>query len=78
MSFVAKHHLAWLDVRALGLAHPVAHFEAHGLGLSNGADFGAPGFVRLNFGCPRSVLADGLKRFTAGVEAARAALRTPS
>jgi cystathionine beta-lyase len=65
-------YLAWLDVRALGLAHPVAHFEEHGLGLSNGADFGAPGFVRLNFGCARSVLAEGLRRFSSGVAAAGA------
>lgn len=73
MPHLEATYLAWLDVRALNLMHPAAHFEAHGLGLSNGVDFGAPGFVRLNFGCPRSVLAEGLKRFTAGVEAARAA-----
>ncbi len=64
-------YLAWLDVRSLGLANPGAHFEKHGLGLSNGADFGAPGFVRLNFGCTRELLAEGLKRFTTAVAAAR-------
>ena len=72
MPHLEATYLAWLDVRALGLSHPVAHFEQHGLGLSNGVDFGAPGFVRLNFGCTRTLLAEGLKRFTAGVEAARA------
>ena len=71
MPHLEATYLAWLDVRALDLAHPVAHFEQHGIGLSNGADFGAPGFVRLNFGCARAVLAEGLKRFTAGVQAAR-------
>jgi cysteine-S-conjugate beta-lyase len=75
---VEATYLAWLDVRALGLAHPVAHFEAHGVGLSNGADFGAPGFVRLNFGCPRSVLAEGLRRLVAGVAAARASQLEPA
>ena len=71
MPHLEATYLAWLDVRALGLAHPAAHFEAHGLGLSNGADFGAPGFVRLNFGCPRAVLAEGLRRFSLAVEAVR-------
>ena len=71
MPHLEATYLAWLDIGALALAHPVAHFEQHGLGLSNGADFGAPGFVRLNFGCARAVLAEGLKRFTAGVVATR-------
>ena len=64
-------YLAWLDLRSLGLAHPAAHFEKHGLGLSNGADFGAPGFLRLNFGCPRAVLEEGLRRVRRAVAAAR-------
>jgi len=74
MPHLEATYLAWLDVRALKLAHPVAHFEEHGLGLSNGADFGAPGFVRLNFGCARSVLEEGLRRFQAGIGAARQAM----
>lgn len=64
MSRVEATYLAWIDVRQLGLAKPAAHFEAHGLGLSDGADFGAPGWLRLNFGCPRSTLNEALKRFT--------------
>ncbi len=60
-------YLAWLDVRALGYEHPAAHFESRGLALNNGADFGAPGFVRLNFGCPRVTLEEGLGRFAAAV-----------
>ncbi|WP_297363468.1 PatB family C-S lyase [Thauera sp.] len=59
-------YLAWIDCRALmaarGVADPVAFFEAAGVGLSEGAAFGAPGFVRLNFGCPRATLADALGR----------------
>lgn len=73
MPRIEATYLAWLDVRALGLTHPAGHFEQHGLGLSNGADFGAPGFVRLNFGCPRQVLEEGLRRFRTAVEAARQA-----
>ena len=64
MSHVEATYLAWIDVRQLGLVHPAAHFEAHGLGLSDGADFGAPGWLRLNFGCPRSTLDEALKRFS--------------
>ena len=71
MPHLEATYLAWLDVRTLELEHPVAHFEQYGVGLSNGVDFGAPGFVRLNFGCARSVLLEGLQRFTNGVAAAR-------
>jgi cystathionine beta-lyase len=64
-------YLAWLNVADLGLADPVAHFESHGVGLSDGARFGAaPGsHVRLNFGCPRATLAEGLARMGAAVRA---------
>jgi cysteine-S-conjugate beta-lyase len=64
-------YLAWLNVEALGLRDPAAHFEAHGVGLSDGAMFGAaPGSaVRLNFGCPRATLAEALRRMKAGLAA---------
>lgn len=62
--------LAWIDVRQLGQAQPAAYFEKHGLGLSNGADFGAPGWVRLNFGCPRSTLDEALYRLERACAAA--------
>jgi cystathionine beta-lyase len=57
-------YLAWLNVSALGLADPVAHFETHGIGLSDGANFGSPKgtHVRLNFGCPRATLTTALRR----------------
>jgi cystathionine beta-lyase len=63
-------YLAWLDARSLGLDAPAAHFERHGVGLNEGATFGTPGFVRLNFGCPRSTLDRGIDRLIAGVRAA--------
>ena len=64
-------YLAWLDVSALGLADPIAHFEAHGVGLSECAFFGAPrgSHVRLNFGCPRATLDEGLRRMAAAIAA---------
>ncbi|HXE37374.1 MAG TPA: PatB family C-S lyase [Azonexus sp.] len=67
---VEATYLAWIDVRELGLAHPAAHFEAHGLGLSDGGDFGAPGWLRLNFGCSRATLDDALNRFSTACAAA--------
>jgi len=45
-------YLAWLDIRPLELPNPRAHFESYGVGLSDGAEFGTPGFLRMNFGCP--------------------------
>jgi cystathionine beta-lyase len=56
-------YLAWLDARALELENPVKFFEDHGVGLSDGVPFGAPkGFLRLNFGCPRTQLEEALSR----------------
>jgi cystathionine beta-lyase len=64
-------YLAWLNVSALGLTDPVAHFESHGVGLSDGRFFGAPPgqYVRLNFGCPRATLDEALRRITNAVRA---------
>ncbi len=70
MSHVEATYLAWIDVRALGLAKPATHFEAHGVGLSDGADFGNPGWLRLNFGCRRAILEEALRRFAAACHAA--------
>lgn len=62
MRHVEATYLAWIDCRGTGRQQPAAHFEAAGVGLSDGALFGAPGFVRLNFGCPRATLREGLAR----------------
>ena len=64
-------YLAWLNVAALGLANPIAHFEKHGVGLSDGAYFGAKKgtHVRLNFGCTRATLTEALRRMKAALAA---------
>ena len=62
MAPVEATYLAWIDARAMGVENPQRSFEAAGVGLSDGADFGAPGFVRLNFGCPRALLEQALTR----------------
>ena len=62
MNHVEATYLAWIDMRQTGLLDPVQFFEGAGVGLSDGAYFGSPGFVRLNFGCPRSTLTEALRR----------------
>ena len=63
-------YLAWIDARGLGVDNPQRYFEEHGVGMNNGADFGAPGFVRLNIGCPRDMLEEALERIEKAVAAA--------
>jgi cystathionine beta-lyase len=67
VAHVEATYLAWIDARDSGLPDPTRDFERAGAGLSDGAEFGAPGFVRLNFGCSRSLLAEGLARMKAAV-----------
>jgi len=55
-------YLAWIDCRDAGVDDPAKFFEDAGVGLSDGAPFGMPGFVRLNFGCPRALLVEALER----------------
>ena len=64
-------YLSWIDVSALGLKDPITHFESHGIGLTDGSFFDSPSHVRLNFGCPRSTLEEGLKRLRNGFDAVR-------
>ncbi len=64
---VEATYLAWIDARGMGVADPARHFEAAGVGLSDGADFAAPGFVRLNFGCRRVLLDEALTRMGAAL-----------
>jgi len=64
-------YLSWMDVSKLELKDPVGHFESHGIGLTDGAFFDSPSHVRLNFGCPRSTLQEGLNRIKTAVEALR-------
>ncbi|CAB1367369.1 MalY/PatB family protein [Denitratisoma oestradiolicum] len=69
MTPVEATYLAWIDCRERGLERPAEFFEAAGVGLSDGTDFGAPGFVRLNFGCPRHTLDTALARMAQALTA---------
>jgi cystathionine beta-lyase len=64
-------YLAWLDCRHAGLpGKPAKFFLKEGRVASNpGESFGpgGEGFVRLNFGCSRSTLEEGLRRMAAAL-----------
>ena len=63
-------YLAWLDCRGLGMdGDRLRRFliDEAKVGLNDGRDFGpmGEGFARLNFGCPRALLQEGLERLAA-------------
>jgi cystathionine beta-lyase len=55
-------YLAWIDCRETGVANPQTACLAAGLGTSDGREFGAPGFVRINFACPTRRLEEAIGR----------------
>lgn len=69
-------YLAWIDCRAFihsGLINgsPHKYFLKHAkVALSDGGEFGpgGEGFVRLNFGCPRSLLIEALDRMKSSLQ----------
>ena len=65
-------YLLWLDMRGLPIDGDLMEFchKKAGVAPSPGVFFGdaGEGFVRLNFGCPRATLQDGLERLRAAVE----------
>ena len=72
VSPVEGTYLAWLDCRSMGLGDPFTFFlEQAKVALNDGKTFGAAGegFVRLNFGTPRSILTDGLERMRKALSA---------
>ncbi len=65
LSIVAPEatYLAWIDARQSDLKNPAKFFEDQaGLFLSDGATFGKPGYVRFNFGCPKTRMLEGLRK----------------
>jgi cystathionine beta-lyase len=68
MGPVEATYLAWIDVSRLNHPHPIRFFEGAGVGLSRGKDFNGDGFVRMNFGCPRTLLRQALDRMSAAVQ----------
>jgi cystathionine beta-lyase len=66
-------YLAWLDLNGLGLEpNPAKWIEENArVAVNDGAWFGegGAGFVRLNFGCPRATLDEGLQRLRSALAA---------
>jgi cystathionine beta-lyase len=66
MSPVEGTYLAWFDCRQAGIPDDPARFflKQARVALNDGASFGkgGEGCVRLNFGCPRAILAEALAR----------------
>ena len=64
--------LGWLDCRELDLGESAHSFFLKNarVGLNDGKDFGedGDGFLRLNFGCPRVTLNEGLHRMKTALE----------
>ncbi|MEX0959589.1 MAG: PatB family C-S lyase [Burkholderiales bacterium] len=65
---VESTYLAWIDARELNTQQPAKFFEEAGVGLYDGALFGTPGFLRLNFACPRALLEQALERMRSAVD----------
>lgn len=65
-------YLAWVDLRPYGLSHSEieARLKKHKIALTNGHFFGesaGDGFMRVNYGCPRAQLEEGLKRLASAI-----------
>ena len=64
-------YLAWIDGREFVAKHGIPDlfkfFEQHGVGLSDGGDFGSVGFVRLNYATTRANLNEALARMKVAV-----------
>lgn len=65
---VEATYLSWIDARALPVDNALRFFENNGVGLYDGALFGAPGYLRLNFACPRNLLREALTRMRAAID----------
>lgn len=62
-------YLTWIDARQMNVENPSEYFENFGVGIYDGTPFGAPGFLRLNFACPRVMLSEALSRIQRGLDA---------
>ena len=64
-------YLAWIDCREMGIGDkPAEFFKDHAsVIVTEGSAFGpgGEGFIRLNFGCPRSMLVEALEKMRAAV-----------
>jgi cysteine-S-conjugate beta-lyase len=70
MAHVEATYLAWIDCSAITDAAEL--FLQHGVAVYSGAQFGEPGFIRLNFGTQRRMLEEAMRRIkTASTQSPR-------
>ena len=62
-------YLGWLNCKALAVPDPSKLFKGHRVALSAGLPFGDARSVRINFGCPRATLKEGLDRMEKAIQA---------
>lgn len=61
-------YLAWINATRLGKKNTADYFKQQGLGFSDGYDFGWENYIRLNFGCPKSLLKKAIERIHDSLE----------
>ena len=66
-------YLVWLDCREMGMKPMELRrffIEEAKVGLNSGTDFGqgGEGFMRMNVGCPREIIVEGLRRIQGAME----------
>ncbi len=66
-------YLAWADIRAYDTPQCELHgrCKKHGVALTDGQAFGistGEGFMRINYGCPRGQLLEGIQRFAHAIK----------
>ena len=65
-------YLPWMDVRSLGISSEELEERLRkeaGVWVNCGEMYGQEGYLRLNVACPRSVLAEGLRRLADWISA---------
>ncbi|MCX4414271.1 pyridoxal phosphate-dependent aminotransferase [[Kitasatospora] papulosa] len=68
-------YLAWIDLRPLGVEEEALQrvlIEREKVAIMPGSVYGAPGFLRLNLGCPRSKAEAGVSALVRGLRTVRA------
>lgn len=56
-------YLGWIDARETGLSDPAGFFmKEAGVKFNDGESFSAPGFIRVNFDCPRAYLEEAFDK----------------
>jgi len=62
MNKLEATYLAWIDARGTGIENLAEHLLKHGIRVVDGPVFKGQGFFRVNFGCTRATLEEGIKR----------------